>query len=808
MIRLVFLLVALAVSSNALAQSRAGASVPTVAAEVEKIAEAARREGLTVIVMTPPAAAPPAAMMDTMRAERFLAVRARLAEILTSAATLPETMALTLGRIDAAARRVGEPFAHWWLLQGLATAAFGGFIGWLALRPVVRGVARNAIRWRESWAGTGEVHTTTERARALLIKTGFAVVFATGIYAVALLVSVVLDSGFEPTRRVIFECLTGFLAYRLLRFGFAWPLTAYDDPSFRLTGMDDDAARRVYNSFTLWTIVTIVPAVVLRFFIAEGPAPGTPDGSAYGALTVEHVSLLVIIGAFVVIGAVAAFTIANWRAMQSMFGARRAVGTAWERAARLFARAVPILVLAYSAFALGAFLLRIGGNGPAPGAVIVMPFVIGYAALVAYALALIAIQAFYARRERQWLAATRGERARRLQEAAVLRARLAEDEDMETPATQAVANGAGETDADPDGDRSPEFRPVMRGFLEQAALILIVTVALGELGRAWGIRVGEDGNAWAGFLDIVLAAALAWIAYRAITAAIDQRLEEEVGPEQDDDAPANEMGNEGGAGASRLATLLPILRWVLVAIVVVAAVIVVLSQFGVDIGPLLASAGVIGIAVGFGAQKLIQDVFSGAFFLLDDAFRRGEYIEVEGTKGTVEKISIRSFQLRHHLGALHTLPFGEIKQLTNYSRDWVLMKLPLRVTYDTDVEKVRKLIKKLGQQLLEHPEVGHTFMQPLKSQGVYRMEDSAMIIRVKFMTKPGEQFVTRKVVYAAIQELFARENIRFAHKEVTVRLAEGEGENLSAEQRKAVTAAAREVIDAEAAEEEALSGAR
>ncbi len=185
---------------------------------------------------------------------------------------------------------------------------------------------------------------------------------------------------------------------------------------------------------------------------------------------------------------------------------------------------------------------------------------------------------------------------------------------------------------------------------------------------------------------------------------------------------------------------------------------------------------------------------------MDDAFRKGEYVEIEGIKGVVEKISIRSFQLRHHLGALHTLPFGEIKQLTNYSRDWVMMKLPLRVTYDTDVEKVRKLVKKLGQQLLDHPQVGHTFMQPLKSQGVYKMEDSAMIIRVKFMTKPGEQFVTRKVVYESIQDLFAREGIHFAHKEVTVRLADGQKtDELTDDERKAVMSAARSVIDEEEA---------
>ncbi|MEL7429809.1 MAG: mechanosensitive ion channel family protein, partial [Pseudomonadota bacterium] len=191
----------------------------------------------------------------------------------------------------------------------------------------------------------------------------------------------------------------------------------------------------------------------------------------------------------------------------------------------------------------------------------------------------------------------------------------------------------------------------------------------------------------------------------------------------------------------------------------------------------------------------------GGFFLFDDAFRKGEYIELGEIRGTVEKISLRSFQLRHHNGPLHTIPFGEITQLTNYSRDWVMMKLPLRVTYETDVERVRKLVKKLGQSLLEHPEVGSLFLQPLKSQGVYKMEDSAMIIRVKFMTKPGDQFVTRKVVYAAIRELFEREGIRFANKEVTVRIEREPELQLTKEEEQAVAAAARRVADDEVAEQ-------
>jgi len=223
---------------------------------------------------------------------------------------------------------------------------------------------------------------------------------------------------------------------------------------------------------------------------------------------------------------------------------------------------------------------------------------------------------------------------------------------------------------------------------------------------------------------------------------------------------------------------------------VLAIVLIVLMEFGVNVGPLFAGAGIVGVAVGFGSQALVRDIFAGAFFLFDDAFRKGEYLDVGGVKGTVEKISVRSFQLRHHLGALHTIPFGELQVMTNYSRDWVIMKLPLRVTYDTDVEKVRKLIKKLGVELLDDPVIGDNFIQPLKSQGVIEMQDSAMIIRVKFMTKPGDQWLVRKKVYEEIRALFEREGIRFAHREVTVRLADGKVEDLNDEERKAVTAAA------------------
>ena len=262
-------------------------------------------------------------------------------------------------------------------------------------------------------------------------------------------------------------------------------------------------------------------------------------------------------------------------------------------------------------------------------------------------------------------------------------------------------------------------------------------------------------------IDVTVILFIGYIVYHLFRIWIDSKIEEETG-----DIPEAELGDEGGAaGASRLATLLPLFRGAILAVVLVSIVLIVLLELGINVSPLFAGAGVVGLAVGFGSQTLVRDIFSGAFFLVDDAFRKGEYIDIGDVKGTVEKISVRSFQLRHHLGALHTIPFGEIKVLTNYSRDWVMMKLPLRVTYDTDVEKVRKLIKKLGQRLLDDPVIGDNFIQPLKSQGVIEMQDSAMIIRVKFMTKPGDQWLVRKKVYQEIRELFAREGIKFAHRE-------------------------------------------
>jgi small-conductance mechanosensitive channel len=188
--------------------------------------------------------------------------------------------------------------------------------------------------------------------------------------------------------------------------------------------------------------------------------------------------------------------------------------------------------------------------------------------------------------------------------------------------------------------------------------IVLIIVALLIFARLWGASLfdmaveGVGEQALSILIDIGLTLLVAYLGWELIKVAIDRRLAREAQA----GAQATGEGEGGGAGASRLRTLLPLLRSFLFITLIVMVVMIVLSSLGVNIGPLLAGAGVVGLAIGFGAQTLVKDIVSGMFFLVDDAFRLGEYIDVGAVKGTVEKISIRSLRLRHHRGALHTIP--------------------------------------------------------------------------------------------------------------------------------------------------------
>jgi small-conductance mechanosensitive channel len=242
--------------------------------------------------------------------------------------------------------------------------------------------------------------------------------------------------------------------------------------------------------------------------------------------------------------------------------------------------------------------------------------------------------------------------------------------------------------------------------------------------------------------------------------AIDRKLAESV-----------ELGQPNTVEArrrARLRTLLPIFRNILFVVVIVVAVMMALAALGVEIGPLIAGAGVLGVAIGFGAQSFVRDVIAGMFYLLDDAFRVGEYIQAGNYKGTVEGFSIRSVRLRHHRGPVYTVPFSLLGAVQNQSRDWVIDKIGINITYDSDLEKARKLIKQIGLELQKDPEFAPLILEPLKMQGVENLGDFAVQIRAKMMTVPGEQFVIRRKAYAMIKGAFDENGIKFAFPTVQV----------------------------------------
>lgn len=221
------------------------------------------------------------------------------------------------------------------------------------------------------------------------------------------------------------------------------------------------------------------------------------------------------------------------------------------------------------------------------------------------------------------------------------------------------------------------------------------------------------------------------------------------------------------APRSRLGTLVPLIRGVGKATIVALVFLSVLVTMGVNVWPLITGLSVFGLAIGFGSQTLVKDIVSGLFFLVDDAFRLGEYIETSGAKGTVEKISVRSVTLRNPRGPVATVPYGQISKIQNFSRDYAIDKIQFRVAFDTDVELVRKLFKKIGLELMENPDIASDIIEPFKSQGVFNVEDGTLVVRGKCVTKPGRQTVVRRHIMKAVHQAFRENGIRSVPKPLT-----------------------------------------
>ncbi len=298
---------------------------------------------------------------------------------------------------------------------------------------------------------------------------------------------------------------------------------------------------------------------------------------------------------------------------------------------------------------------------------------------------------------------------------------------------------------------------------------IIITLIL-WVSSLWGINIPFARQLPETMFDVLVTLFLGYLAWNFLSKLIDKKLAEDMPDKDENEEADNEWG--GGVIVGRSTTVLPMVKKFIGTVLVVVVILTILSSMGIEIAPLLAGAGVIGIAIGFGAQKLVTDILSGFFFLLDDAFRVGEYIEAGGISGSVEAITLRNVKLRHHRGMLQLVPFGELGSVTNYMRGGMIIKFNIQLPYNTDIDKVRKVIKKVGQAMLKDEEFKDDFIKPVKSQGVREVGDSVMTFRVKFTAHPGKQFVIKREAFRRITEALAAQGIHYAHRKVIVDMPE------------------------------------
>jgi small-conductance mechanosensitive channel len=500
--------------------------------------------------------------------------------------------------------------------------------------------------------------------------------------------------------------LTGIFGWRLYMFAFRIVLRP-DLKGARLAAMDDAGAVAVYDRISTILVVVVLLQVLRRSLLALQSSSET----IAAALILGN---LVVVGLFVWAARASREPMAGWLADLGHVDGRQSVGEFLGR--HWLALALPFFLLLLTAQIYGA----IESRSTVPAAmVLTLNVVIGLIflkTLIAYLVRL---------HRRRPLSALEPEGR--------------------------AASGTGQPDVS-----DVVARCVFVAAMLGALALVVETWIVNVLGL-----VSTDG--WRDLARASLTAAstlfAAYVAWEFVKFAT---VRYGAGPPLAPGAAPPEGGQRVAGSASRLATLMPLTRIALAITIAVVAGLIVLSELGVNITPLIAAASVFGLAISFGSQTLVRDIVSGVFYLADDAFRVGEYIDCGRAKGTVEGFTLRSIRLRHQNGQVHTIPFGQLGQITNFSRDWTGVKFNLRLARNTDMEKLRKTVKKIGQEMLEDPETKDEFLEPLKMQGVVDIADNAMIVRFKFTVKPGKPSLVQNRAISRMMAAFGPAGIEFA----------------------------------------------
>jgi moderate conductance mechanosensitive channel len=304
-------------------------------------------------------------------------------------------------------------------------------------------------------------------------------------------------------------------------------------------------------------------------------------------------------------------------------------------------------------------------------------------------------------------------------------------------------------------ERANRYQP----FVTQTLKTVIWVIAVFSIFEAWGLGTlswlfSPSGGHIVGELVILILIIIgAFALWEAVSILIERSLTREVGKP---------------FGSTRKMTLLPLLRNVVRISLGVIATMLVLSHLGINIGPLLAGAGVVGLAVGFGAQTLVRDVITGAFILLEDAISVGDWVTAAGYSGTVERLSVRTMTLRDLSGTVHMIPFSEVTSVTNFNRTYGYALIDASVAYRESYEDVVQALRDVAKKLREDETWGQYITGDLEVFGMNNLGDSAVEIRVRLRTLPMKQFAVRRAFLENMKKIFDERGIEipFPHRTV------------------------------------------
>jgi len=218
----------------------------------------------------------------------------------------------------------------------------------------------------------------------------------------------------------------------------------------------------------------------------------------------------------------------------------------------------------------------------------------------------------------------------------------------------------------------------------------------------------------------------------------------------------------------RINTLIGIVHGIIKILLWSIFITILLNKFGVEIAPILAGAGIIGLALGFGAQELVRDYVSGFFILLENQIRTGDVAIINGTGGLVEKVELRTIILRDFSGVVHIFQNGKINSLSNMTKEWSAMVFDIGVAYKEDTETVIKIMKEVGDELKDDPEFANFIIEPIEIFGLDKFGDSAIVIKARLKTKPIHQWEIGREYRKRLKKAFDQNNIEIPFPHTTV----------------------------------------